>query len=75
MEPPDIFKKMKDREDENRRLKQMITDLSLKNRALKDVIEKSLKTSDKASTRLARHAGYYLRAGACTCLTAARMNR
>ncbi len=39
---------MKDLEDENRRLKQMFADLSLECRALKDVIEKSFKTSDKA---------------------------
>jgi|GEM_PF-2255513 len=41
-------KKMKDHEDKNRRLKQMFADLSLENRAFKDVIEKSVKTSDKA---------------------------
>lgn len=39
------IKKIKDLEDENRRLKPMFADLSLENRALKDVIEKSLKTS------------------------------
>jgi putative transposase len=39
---------MKDLEDENRRLKQMFADLSLECHALKDVIEKSFKTSDKA---------------------------
>lgn len=43
MEPSDI-KKIKGLEDENRRLKQMFADLSLENRALKDVIEKSFKT-------------------------------
>ncbi|AFQ67257.1 Transposase [Klebsiella pneumoniae subsp. pneumoniae 1084] len=47
MEASDI-KKMKDLEDENRRLKQMFADLSLECRALKDVIEKNFKTSDKA---------------------------
>ncbi|MFW5389475.1 IS3 family transposase [Yersinia sp. 2544 StPb PI] len=39
MEAADI-KKIKDLEDENRRLKQMFSDLSLECRALKDVIEK-----------------------------------
>ena len=41
MEASDI-KRMKDLEDENRRLKQMFADLCLVNRALKDVIEKKL---------------------------------
>lgn len=41
MEASDI-KKIKDLEDESRRLKQMFADLSLENRALKDVIEKKL---------------------------------
>lgn len=41
MEAADI-KKIKDLEDENRHLKQMFADLSLENRALKDVIEKKL---------------------------------
>ncbi|HEG2205585.1 TPA: hypothetical protein SCS57_002070 [Enterobacter cloacae] len=41
MEASDI-KKIKDLEDENRRLKQMFVDLSLENPALKDVIEKNL---------------------------------
>ena len=41
MEASDI-KKIKDLEDENPRLKQMFADLSLENRALKDVIEKKL---------------------------------
>ena len=41
LEASDI-KKIKDLEDENRRLKQMFADLSLENRALKDVIEKKL---------------------------------
>jgi len=41
MEAADI-KKIKDLEDENRRLKQMFADLSLECRALKDVIEKKL---------------------------------
>ena len=41
MEASDI-KRLKELEDENRRLKQMYADLSLENRALKDVIEKKL---------------------------------
>ncbi|VAW37015.1 Transposase, IS3/IS911 family [hydrothermal vent metagenome] len=41
MEASDI-KKLKDLQDENRRLKQMYADLSLENLALKDVIEKKL---------------------------------
>jgi len=41
MEVSDI-KKIKDLEDENRRLKQMFADLSLENRALRDIIEKRL---------------------------------
>ena len=44
MEASDI-KKIKELEDENRRLIQIFADLSLENRALKDVIEKSFKTS------------------------------
>lgn len=44
MEASDI-KKIKDLEDENRRLKQMFADPSLENRTLKNVIEKSFKTS------------------------------
>jgi|TARA_B100000959_G_scaffold12715_1_gene12559 putative transposase len=35
-------KKLKELEDENRRLKRMYADLSLQNEALKDVIEKKL---------------------------------
>ncbi len=41
IEAADI-KKIKDLEDENRRLKQMFADLSLECLALKDVIEKKL---------------------------------
>lgn len=46
MEASDI-KKIKDLENENRRLKQMFADLSLENRTLKDVIEKALKSAFK----------------------------
>ena len=41
MEVSDI-RRLKEFEDENRRLKQMYADLSLENRALKDVIAKKL---------------------------------
>jgi len=41
MESSDI-KRLKELEQENRRLKHMYADLSLENRALKDVIEKKL---------------------------------
>ena len=41
MEAADI-RRLKEMEDENRRLKQMYADLSLENRALKDVIAKKL---------------------------------
>lgn len=41
MEASDI-KRLRELEDENRRLKQMYADLSLENRALKDVISKKL---------------------------------
>ena len=37
-----LISKIKDPEDENRRLKQMFADLSLENRALKDVFGKKL---------------------------------
>lgn len=39
------IKQIKELEEEKRRLKQMFADLRLGNRALKDVIEKSVKTS------------------------------
>lgn len=41
MEASDI-RRMKALEDENRRLKQMFADMSLENRALKEIIEKKL---------------------------------
>jgi len=41
MESADI-KRLKDLEEENRRLKQMYADLSLEHRILKDVVEKKL---------------------------------
>ena len=48
MEASDI-KRLKDLEDENRRLKSMFAELSLEHRILKDIIEKSCKAS--CSTR------------------------
>lgn len=47
MEASDI-RKMKDLEEENRRLKQMYANLSLEYTVLKDVIEKSSEASRKA---------------------------
>lgn len=47
IEVADIIK-MEDLEDEDRRLKQMFAKLIQENRALKDVMEKSFKTGDKA---------------------------
>jgi putative transposase len=41
MEASDI-KRLKDLEDENRRLKQMYADLSLEHTILKDIVEKKL---------------------------------
>lgn len=41
MEASDI-RRLKDMEEENRRLKQMYADLSLKHEALKDIVEKKL---------------------------------
>lgn len=41
------IKKLKDLEEENRRLKQIFADLSLECRALQNVIEKSFKNSDE----------------------------
>ena len=41
MEAFDI-RRLKEMEDENRRLKQMFADLSLKHEALKDIVEKKL---------------------------------
>lgn len=41
MEASDV-KRMKDLEDENRRLKQMFAELSLEHKILKDIVEKKL---------------------------------
>ena len=41
MDASDI-RRLKEMEDENRRLKQMFADLSLKHEALKDIVEKKL---------------------------------
>ena len=37
-----IYKRLKELEDENRRLKQMYAELCLDNRILKDIVEKKL---------------------------------
>jgi putative transposase len=50
MEASDI-KRLKELEDENRRLKQMFADLSLENRALKDIVEKSSKAVRETGSR------------------------
>lgn len=47
MEASDV-KRLKELEDENRRLKQMYAELSLDNKILKDIIEKSCKASGAA---------------------------
>ena len=44
MEASDV-KRLKELEDENRRLKQMFADLSLEHRIVKDILEKSCKAS------------------------------
>ena len=46
MEASDI-KRLKELEDENRRLKSMFADLSLEHRILNDIVEKSCKVSDQ----------------------------
>ncbi|GAA6151366.1 hypothetical protein NBRC116587_07850 [Pseudoteredinibacter isoporae] len=47
MEASDI-KRLKELEEENRRLKSMFAELSLEHKILKDIVEKSCKASDKA---------------------------
>lgn len=44
MEASDV-KRLKELEDENRRLKQMFADLSLEHRIVKDILEKSCRAS------------------------------
>jgi len=46
MEASDI-KRLKELEDENRRLKSMLADLSLEHRILKDIVKKNCKASDQ----------------------------
>jgi|TARA_B110000263_G_C15216034_1_gene467573 putative transposase len=50
MEASDI-KRLKELEDENRRLKQMYVELSLDHKLLKDIVEKSCKASDTTGGR------------------------
>jgi len=45
MKASDI-KRLKELEDENRRLKQMYADISLEHKILKDIVKKSCKASD-----------------------------
>ena len=47
MEASDIMR-LKDLEEENRRLKSMFADLSLEHKILKDIVEKSCKANDPA---------------------------
>ncbi len=47
MEASDV-KRLKELEDENRRLKQMFAELSLDHKILKDIVEKSCKAHDSA---------------------------
>ena len=51
------IRKLKELADENRRLKQMYADLSLKHEALKDVVEKSSEACGEARTGGLRAAG------------------
>ena len=53
MEASDI-KRMKELEDENRRLKQMYANLSLEHTILKDIIEKKLESLPKSGNQLER---------------------
>ena len=51
------LRRLKDLEEENRRLKQMYADLSLEYKALKDVVEKSCEAWRAPRTGEIRHAG------------------
>ena len=56
MEASDI-KRLKELEEENRRLKQMYADLSLDHKILKDIVEKSYKASRATRVRRLREDG------------------
>ena len=51
------IKRLKELEEENRRLKQMYADLSLDHKILKDIVEKSYKASRATRVRRLREDG------------------
>ena len=59
------FRKMKELAEENRRLKQMCADLSLKHEALKDIVEKSSEACREARMGRLRVAGTWGQPACC----------